>query len=182
MQVLVGPAGSGKTHLAHVWRLASGASLVTAEDLARADLDDVCAHPALVLEDADRFAGGEDTLFHFINLCRERKVDLLMTARALPRDWPFSLPDLVSRLRSFPVVMIGSADDDLLRAVLVKHFQDRQLNVPPHVITYLAARMERSMDAARAIAEALDRKSLERGRPITRQLAAEVLEQPGAKA
>lgn len=180
VHVLVGPAGSGKSHLANVWRLASNARLVSQGNLRNAALDELCRAPALVIENAERISGGEDILFHLINLCKERHIDVLMTGMSPPQDWPFTLPDLVSRIRSFPAVMIGSPDDDLLRAVLVKHFQDRQLNVPPQVITYLAARMERSMDAARAIAEAIDRTSLETGRAVTRQLAGKVLEQLGS--
>jgi len=180
VHVLVGPTGSGKSHLANVWRLSSKAILVSQESLRTARLDELCCAPALIIENAEQISGSEDILFHLINLCKERHVDVLMTAMIPPQDWPVTLPDLISRLCSFPAVMIGSPDDDLLRAVLVKHFQDRQLNVPPQVITYLAARMERSMDAARAIAEAIDRTSLETGRAVTRQLAGKVLEQLGS--
>lgn len=175
VHVLSGPRGSGKSHLANVWRLESGAEAADAEALHLSRLDALTRARALVLEDADRPGIDEAAFFHLLNLCRERNVSLLMTARSRPKDWPLGLPDLVSRVRSFPVVTIGAPDDDLLRAVLVKHFLDRQLDVPPRVITYLARRMERSMAAAAELADVLDRSSLEAGRKITRQLAAEVL-------
>lgn len=176
VNVIVGPAGCGKSHLANVWRLRSDARAVRAEEVEAPHLEALVAVPALVLEDADRGAVAEDAFFHLLNLCKERNVSLLLTARTLPTDWPVALPDLVSRLRSLPVVTIGPPDDDLLRAVLVKHFADRQLDVAPQVITYLTTRMERSMETARRLAAALDRAALEARRKITRQFAGEVLE------
>lgn len=172
---IVGTAGSGKSHLANVWRLSSGAQCMRAGDVREGDLDALVEGRALVIEDADRADISDHTLFHLINLCKERGVGLLLTARQAPMDWSVELPDLASRLRSLPTVMIGSPDDELLRAVLLKQFADRQLDVAPKVITYLTARMERSMDEAGRIVERLDRAALEAQRKITRQFAREVL-------
>jgi chromosomal replication initiation ATPase DnaA len=66
-----------------------------------------------------------------------------------------------------------------MRAVLFKLFSDRQLVVDPPVVNYLVPRLERSLDAARAIVEMLDREALARGKPVTRALAAEVLRDEG---
>jgi chromosomal replication initiation ATPase DnaA len=57
----------------------------------------------------------------------------------------------------------------------VKLFVDRQLVVDTSVVEYLALRIERSLDAARVIVEALDREALAQNRPITRPIAADVL-------
>jgi chromosomal replication initiation ATPase DnaA len=85
------------------------------------------------------------------------------------------LPDLRSRLRALPVVTIARPDESLLRAVLVKHFIDRQLQVEPHTVSYLALRMEQSMEAAATLVDALDRAAMASHRRVTRALAAEVL-------
>lgn len=177
IHVIVGPAGCGKSHLANVWRLNSKAQTV-AENAPDVDaLASLAAVPALVLEDADRSGIDENALFHLLNLGNENRLPLLMTARILPRDWPVSLPDLISRLRSFPVITIGPPDDNLLRAVLVKHFDDRQLTVAPQVINFLTPRMERSMAFAGQLVEAIDKASLEKGRKITRQFVSQVLDE-----
>ena len=91
------------------------------------------------------------------------------------------LPDLRSRLRALPVVTIAPPDEALLKAVLVKHFTDRQLAVEPHVIGYIALHMEQSMEAAAAIVAEIDRAAMASHRKVTRALAAEVLaRQPAA--
>ena len=53
---------------------------------------------------------------------------------------------------------------------------NHQLTPRPDVIPYLVTHMERSFDAARRIVSALDATSLARKRPVTRALAAEVLD------
>jgi len=63
--------------------------------------------------------------------------------------------------------------------VLVKHFTDRQLAVEPHIIGYIALRMERSMEAAATIVAEIDRVAMASHRKVTRALAAEILAQIG---
>lgn len=171
---IVGPEGSGKTHLATVWRLKSGAVPVRPGE-GMWSQDGRTGARAVLLEDIDRAGWQESTLFHWLNLCRESGASVLLTSRLAPAQIDVALPDLASRLRSLPTVTIGAPDDVLLRAVLLKQFSDRQLDVEPHVIAYLSARMERSMATARRLVEELDRASLAAGRAITRALAGEVL-------
>ena len=130
---------------------------------------------ALVIEDLDRGIGHERVLFHLLNLAREHKSHLLLTSARAPGDLDITLPDLRSRLRALPVVRIENPDTELLRAVLVKLFADRQLTVEPHVIAHLGLHMERSMAAAERLVDAIDRRALAAHRKVTRALAAEVL-------
>jgi chromosomal replication initiation ATPase DnaA len=82
-------------------------------------------------------------------------------------------------LRAAPGASLGSPDEALLRAVIVKLFVDRQLVVDTSVVDYVALRIERSLARAGEIVAALDREALSRGRRVTRPIAAEVLEREG---
>jgi chromosomal replication initiation ATPase DnaA len=175
VQFVAGPAGSGKSHLANVWRLRSGADIVPARDLGDATVRAFEARRALVVEDIDRGISDEKILFHLMNLAREASGALLLTARVAPGEVAVSLPDLRSRLRATSPVMIDGPDEALIRAVLVKLFSDRQLAVEPHVIGHLALHMERSMEAAVRVVAACDRLSLAAQRRVTRAIAAEAL-------
>lgn len=173
--VVTGPPGSGKSHLAAVWRSASGAAMVAARDLADAALPELMAAGALVIEGADRGPFDEKAMFHAFNMAREQAGFILVTARSLPAAWGVVLPDLASRLRAAPAVRIGAPDDLLLRAVLTKLFADRQVDVDAIVFDYVLRRMERSLEAAARLVDELDRQALALARPITRALAAEVM-------
>jgi chromosomal replication initiation ATPase DnaA len=171
--VLYGSPGSGKTHLAHLWCVRSGAQLIAGDAVGRPE-----ALPATIaIDNAER--APERALLHVYNLTLERGGHLLLTMPMPPASLTIGLADLASRLRSLPVVGIAPPDDALLGAVLVKHFADRQLRVAPEVISYLVARMERSFAAAATIAVRLDRLALETRRPVTVKLARAVLAEIG---
>jgi len=180
--VLVGPPGAGKSHLARIWAAESGAVWVDGGALAEVDLPALAERGRVVLDDADRVARhpeAEHALFHLHNLLAGLPAGsgrLLLTAQAAPADWGIGLPDLASRLEAAGVALIEPADDALLSAVLVKLFADRQIVVSPALITYLTSRIDRSVEAARGLVARLDRAALAAGRPVTRALAAKILD------
>ena len=177
---IAGPPGCGKSHLAAVWRGASGAPLLTPADLDRGGPPAALlgGASACVIDDADRDIAGtarERTLLHLYNHLREARGQILLTGRTPPARWPVDLPDLRSRLAALPAVAVGMPDEALIAAVLVKQFADRQLRVGEDVIVFLTARLERSFEAARQIVAAIDRAALSGRRPVTVPLAREVL-------
>lgn len=178
LSVLVGPPGSGKTHLAHVWARRVGARWQPVQSF-RADLPALLEPRAplkIVIDDAATLAGtgGEEALFHLINHLRGRG-ELLLTAPRPARDWGLALPDLYSRLSAAAHPALAEPDEALLAAVLVKLFTDRQLQVDPGLIDFLLPRMERSLAAAGALVARIDRRALQLKRPVTVRLASEVL-------
>jgi len=176
--VLTGPPGAGKTHLAQIWAARTGAQAFTAQDLPAALPTLLHAAPAsVVIDDADAIARtpAEEALFHLHNHLQAQGQSLLLTARTPVRDWGLALPDLASRLNATTHVALAPPDDTLLAAVLVKLFNDRQIRIQPTLITYLLARMERSLAQARMLVDQLDRRSLALGRPVNRALAQEIL-------
>ena len=174
--VLVGPEGSGKSHLAAVFAAASNATLLRGDHLDRDAVPFLAKGKALVLEDCDRFPPDEVALFHLINLARETGLFIVLTARLAPDLWGLKTPDLLSRLRLQPLLELHEPDDALLGALFVKHFSDRQIMVEANVVTYAMARIERSYASVQRLVAALDQQSLVRKRPVTRALAAEILE------
>lgn len=178
--LLIGGAGAGKSHLARFWAEENGASIIRAAAISPARVDDMLElGGALVIENAHEIAGiseAEDALFHLWNLAGARQALLLMTARLAPRDWGIRLPDLLSRLESAAQAVLGPPDDTLLPAVLVKLFADRQIQVAPDLVDWLVIRMDRDLDLARRLVAAIDWQSLAARRPVTRRLAAELLD------
>lgn len=177
--LLIGPPGSGKTHLAHVWAEMTGAGMAPAATLAGADLAALAAQPALVVEDCTDLAhspAGQEALFHLHNMLAAHHAPLLLTASSPVRDWGLTLPDLASRMQAAAITRLDPPDDALLSAVLIKLFSDRQISVNPALVAYLLPRMERSFDAARALVARLDAEALARGCAVTRSLAASLLD------
>jgi chromosomal replication initiation ATPase DnaA len=175
IMLLVGPEGSGKSHLAAIWAEQAGARSTTAHALTAAAVPGALATGALVVEDLRSSDFDDRALFHLMNLAREDGAFVLVTAREPPSAFQIELRDLRSRLRAIPAVSLLPPDDQLFRALIVKFCADRQLAVDETVVSYLATRIERSYAAARQAVERLDAEALRLGRPVSRALAAELL-------
>ncbi len=168
---LWGAAGSGKTHLLSLWAARLGAVVLAGPVLPR---DPAAPSRALAIDDAD--AAAERPLLHLLNAAAEARMPVLLTGRTPPARWPVQLPDLVSRLRAVAAVELRPAEDSLLRALLARLLAERQIAVPESVQDWLLARLPRTPAAMREVAARLDRAALAAGRPVSRAVAAAVLE------
>jgi chromosomal replication initiation ATPase DnaA len=173
--LLCGPPGSGKTHLAEVWRQRSGAQEIEAADLTIEAAPMLLSGRALVIENAGPQRFDERALFHLLNLARQEEADVLVTSDRPAEGWNLALPDLATRLKTFAVVNLGAPDDVLLRAVLVKLFTDRQLAAGEDVVSFLISRMPRSLEAARRLVHDIDRRALAEKAEVTRPFVAKLL-------
>jgi chromosomal replication initiation ATPase DnaA len=167
---LIGPEGSGKTHLARMWVRETGAAVLSSP------LGDIAAlaHRPVVVENVDLKADEED-LFHLLNLAAAGGA-VLLTARSQPKAWPAALPDLRSRFNGLPIAELGPPDDAILTGVLQALFDERNIRPADDLIPYLLLRMERSPAAARQTVSALDEAAAREKREINRTLAVQVLE------
>jgi chromosomal replication initiation ATPase DnaA len=178
---LIGPAGSGKTHLAAIWGRRAGATRLHAAEMTEARLRRLMDAPAVAVENVDRVAllpapvrqAIETQLFHLLNFTAAEGVALLLTGRTAAGRWQIEQADLASRVAAMPQVTIMPPDDAILSRVLHKLFRDRNQVAGDDLIEFLLNRMERSFAAARKLVAALDHKALAERRRITRPLAIE---------
>lgn len=173
--VLGGPEGSGKSHLGAIWAEAAHAWTIDAFELTKERVPYLASNGALLIEDVDASDIDEAALFHLLNLVRERGSYIVLTAVSPIGKWWIKTPDLVSRLRLAPGVMLDPPDDSLLRAVLVKLFVDRQLIVDTSIIDYIALRSARSLSRAEKVVAKLDSEALSQRRRITRSMISAIL-------
>jgi chromosomal replication initiation ATPase DnaA len=172
--VLVGPEGSGKSHLAGDWAGRAAALPVPAAGLAALDFEALADRP-VVVDDADLAEHGE-ALFHLINRAAAGGGGLLLTARTRPSQWETALPDLRSRLNALAVAELGEPDDVVLAGVLQKLFRARNIRPSDDLLPYLVKRIERSVPRARDIVARLDELADEERRAVTRALARRILD------
>lgn len=171
VMILLGPPGSGKTHLATVWARRAHAWTIDPKEIGVRPAAELLANSAVLFEDIDRNMPDEAAFFHVLNRAREQKCFVLMTARTPPGDWGIKTPDLLSRLRLAPRVDMREPDDALLAGLLVKFFVERQMVVDMQVVDFIRSRIDRSVSSLRDFVDALNRESLARKKRITRNLA-----------
>ena len=173
--ILVGPRGSGKSHLSNVWQQTSNAKALPLAELSTAEVAPLLNDNALVLEDATPGKFDQTALFHALNHARQQKGHILLTSELEPLAWNVTLPDLASRLAAIPLVNILPPDDALMRGVLVKLFTDRQIGVDESLISYILARMPRSLQDSQKLVAEVDRQALLAKAEITRPFVAKIM-------
>lgn len=174
---IIGPEGSGKTHLAHVWAAQSGARIVDAASLTKDAVPDLVQTP-IAVENVPAIAedaAAQDALFHLHNLTLAEGNSLLVTGISEPKHWGLTLPDLKSRLEGTTTAVLKEPDDALLSILLAKLFVDRQLTPNTETIAYMVKHMDRSFAEARRLVRDIDQASLAKKRKVSRALAAEVM-------
>ncbi len=187
--IVTGLPGSGKTHLLNLWREKSQGKLIEPQNLVEQDLPTLITlnpesripnpNSCFALDNADAVAGNpaaEENLFHLFNHLKETKGWLFLTMAVGAGQAGFALPDLRSRLLTLPATALLPPDDELLEALIVKQFRDRQINIDRAVVSYISSRMTRDAANIRAIVERLDLAALAEGCKITVPLVRKVLE------
>jgi chromosomal replication initiation ATPase DnaA len=172
--VIVGPKGSGKSHLARIFQIQHNAQTV---DAATLTADFQPSAKCVIVEDMENLPQpAQEAMFHLHNHLRNTGGTLLMTAQNAPTRWDIALPDLASRMQATTITQIDNPDDALLSALIMKLFADRQIMPKPALVQYLTPRIERSFSAAADIVARLDEAALASGRKINQALAAELLD------
>lgn len=167
--MLIGPPGSGKTHIAAVWAAQANAEIF------RPGWVPAARGFALLIEDVDRAGFDERDVFAAVNAARLGEGSVLLTSRDGIGQLPIQLPDLRSRLGAATLLAISLPDEELLIGVLSKLFADRQIEMDPKLLIYAAARMERSLSFANRFAERIDKAALASKGKVSRALVQQVL-------
>ena len=186
--ILVGAEKCGKTHLCHVWGERTGAIWLTRDDFIPVDgvapwvekIENSAPsdpQPELcVIVDDCHTVGEHEQLFNLYNRLLDLGGKLLLTATDTPKTWGITVPDLLSRLSTMALARIASPDDMMLGMLLVKLFNDRQLQVPADVILYVLKRLPRTYDSIADFVAHADAQGLQDKRSITVPLARAVID------
>lgn len=164
--LIIGPRGSGKTHLTHLMVTHTGGN--------REQRDPVSQGPCVILDDCDHgiTPEREQDLFHLFNTLKAQKqtdprAGLILTATGPLETWGLTLPDLSSRLKTLPCFTLDVPGDDLLGAVLLKELADQHMILPPSLAHYILTHGERSCAYMQKLVCTLNHLSLREKRKIT---------------
>tara|TARA_Y100001960_G_C14562105_1_gene771301 strand:+ start:192 stop:887 length:696 start_codon:yes stop_codon:yes gene_type:complete len=172
---IFGATGSGKTHLARVWKKKSNAKILN--KINHLTLNYIYENNTpLVFEDINsNIYWPENLLFEFINEIKLSKNYLLITCKGDPYKIKWNLKDLISRFSSFVNIEIKLPDDSLIKNILVKQFSDRQFSIEKKLIEYISFRIERSYLAINNIVNLIDELTLKYKKPVSLSIIKEAI-------
>jgi len=151
--LLLGPTGSGKTHLGNAWTTEFGGTF----------LDD--AH----MQDETR-------LFDTINRALAGEISGLLLASAYsPKDWLVKMPDLNSRLLAMPTLSLAEHDESSLEPILRALFEQVGRDVRQDVVSFVLRQTERSVEALRELVHELDVAAGSKKADLTKSFVAKYL-------
>ena len=180
---LYGPQRSGKTHLTHIFSDKVCNLIKSPYPIPRieASMVDIKIPPLLFEKNKQLIVENlneeidQEAMFHLYNLYRNEGGNILFTSIVPPARMKFSLPDLQSRLNIVPSYEIKEPDDELLSALIIKLFMDRQITIPLEVINYILANMERSFAYTHKLVAEIDNISLTYKRAVTIPIVKEAI-------
>ncbi len=178
VQWLFGPSGCGKSHLAAVLANMAPAIMLDAETLNETHVSEIIGErqsAEIIIIDRLDVLAHEEVLFHLLNFAKNGGAKILLLSQGAAGQLPFRLADLMSRLKAIPAIAMAHPDDALLRGLVHKLFDDRQLRVDTRVVDYLLPRMDRDYAAMGALIDQIDCTALAEKRAITVPLVAEVM-------
>ena len=149
---LYGPPGSGKSHLASVFRERSGARALEPSNLREQEPPELLGEAAAcVIDPLDDEAlaspAVERRLFHLVNMLAERRGALLLVGCEPPARWRVALPDLRSRLQSlmhYALAPLGDADK---AALLTRRARRNGYTLDEAVVAYWLIERKRRRNA-----------------------------------
>jgi chromosomal replication initiation ATPase DnaA len=180
---LYGPQASGKSHLVEIWTARSGAQRVSAAALSGSAFVLLDRSYPVAIEDVDQSLPNparDAAIFELLESATAA-VPVLLTGRGAPPAWVTALPDLASRFAAMVSFSLWEPDEELLRRLARKLFQDRQLAVPDSTIEQMLRALERSPAAIRDFVVKADARALAEGRPVTAALVRELLNGQGTR-
>ena len=177
--VLIGPKGSGKSHLVNVFCK----NVERKKWLISPKIDENIyklfkKNEIIIIEDIDILSSKdeEEYLFNIINLSKELNKILLLTSGVELSMLKIETLDLRSRLDAMQSVKILEPNDDLASALILKLFHDRQILIKPNIIQYLMNRVERTYSGISEIIDLIDGVALSKKKSISVSLIKELLE------
>lgn len=166
--IIYGPKGCGKTHLTHLFaekvilsqEKTFKVPTFNCQQINLKNIERICkSTDVIVLENLSKNIN-QEALFHLFNNFDKGGKYMLWTSEIAPARLNFSLKDLQSRLNTLPAIAITEPDDTMLRALIIKLFDDRQLMISPEILEYIVNNTERSFAYIENLVKEIDEISL----------------------
>ena len=171
---LYGEKYSGKSHLARIFESKSTCLNIREKDFTEEILIKFKTKQSLIIEDYQNNIS-ENLLYSLINIVEQENKYLLITSEKPINEFNYKLNDLVSRLNNFLYIKLGAPDDELIYALIVKNFSDRQITIDKKLIDYIIKRIDRSYESIFVFISKIDQLSLQKGKPINLEVIKKVL-------
>ena len=165
---------SGKSHLANILKLKSKAFLIKGNKIDNSIFKILKLHESIIIDDFEE-CNNEEILYSIFNLIDQDSKYLLINSLKPINEIKYSLHDLTSRSKNCLYAVIENPDDELLFAIILKNFSDRQIKIEKKIINFIISRIDRSYRKIDEFIYKIDELSLKKKKPINLKTIKEIL-------
>ena len=165
---------SGKSHLANIFKLKSKAFLIKGNEIDNSIFKSIKLHESIIIDDFEE-CNEEEILYSIFNLIDQDSKYLLINSLKPINKIKFRLHDLTSRSKNCLYAVIENPDDELLFAIILKNFSDRQIKIEKKIINFIISRIDRSYRKIDEFIYKIDELSLKKKKPINFKTIKEIL-------
>ena len=171
---IFGEKFSGKTHLANIFKSKTNALLIGANKINDEIFKKIKLYESVIIDNFDKNYD-EKLIYSIFNLVDQDNKYMLINSIIPINEIQFKLPDMISRSKNCLSAKIESPDDDLIFAIILKNFSDRQIKVEKKIIEFIINRIDRSYSKIYEFIYKLDELSLKKKKPINLKTIKEIL-------
>ena len=165
---------SGKSHLANIFLKKFKGIKINAHLFNNKNLQEIKIYENIILENFDKNID-EVLIYSLFNIIDQDNKFLLINSNTPINEMNFKLNDLKSRTKNCLFAKIEKPDDDLMFALILKNFSDRQIAIDKKLIDFIIKRIDRSYDKIFEFIYKIDELSLKKKKPIDFKTIKEIL-------
>tara|TARA_B100002052_G_scaffold130635_1_gene119893 strand:- start:2716 stop:3378 length:663 start_codon:yes stop_codon:yes gene_type:complete len=173
---IYGEKFSGKSHLSEIFKKKHKAIIIKNDEVNNEFFNKIRFHENIILDNLE-YVSDEKILYSIFNFAEQYNKYLIINSTNPINSINFSLPDLKSRLKNCIFAKIDKPDDDMIFALVLKHFSDRQIKIEKKIIEYITKRIERSYGKILDFIYKVDQFSLVNKKPIDYKSIKSILEE-----
>ncbi len=171
---ICGEKYSGKSHLSNIFKKKFHALKLNAHDLNNSHLKEFKVYENIILDDFTENID-ENLMYTLFNIADQDNKFILINSLKPINSMKFNLDDFSSRTKNCLLAQIENPDDELIFAILLKNFSDRQITIEKKLIDFIIKHIDRSYGKIHEFIYTIDEISLKKKKSIDFKIIKEAL-------
>ena len=171
---ICGEKYSGKSHLSNIFKKKFNALKLNAHDLNNSHLKEFKVYENIILDDFTENID-ENLMYTLFNIADQDNKFILINSLKPINSMKFNLDDFSSRTKNCLLAQIENPDDELIFAILLKNFSDRQITIEKKLIDFIIKHIDRSYGKIHEFIYTIDEISLKKKKSIDFKIIKEAL-------
>ena len=171
---ICGEKYSGKTHLSNIFLNKNGGIKVEEKDINNEIFKKFKLYENIIIDNYNNKVD-EKLIYSVFNLADQDNKYLIINSINPINKIEFKLNDLKSRSKNCLLAQIENPDDELMFAIILKSFSDRQIQIDKKLIDFITKRIDRSYGKIADFIYKVDELSLKKKKAIDLKIIKEIL-------